>query len=264
MKWIAPIATLVFAVISFPLKADNDFCSISNAAFKAGESLTYKVYYYAAGVSIGAGEAVFTNTVERFNDKMVYHVVGEGRTYSGYDKFYKVRDRYESYIDTATLQPYKFIRNVNEGNYKVYENVSFIKAANTAITQKGVYKVPACIQDVMSAISYTRNLDFNKFRPGDKIPFDMFMDNKVYPVYIRYLGKEVIRTKYAKFRAIKFKPLLIQSNMFEAGEKMTVWVSDDPDHVALRIESAIVVGKVRVDMIDCKNLRSPLTSMISF
>ena len=40
-----------------------------------------------------------------------------------YDKFYKVRDKYESYIDTTTMQPYKFIRNVYEGGYKTYEKI---------------------------------------------------------------------------------------------------------------------------------------------
>ncbi len=51
--------------------------------------------------------------------------------------------------------------------------------------------------------------------------------------------------------------------MFEGGEKMTVWVSDDPNHLILRIESPITVGSVKVDMMTYKNLRYPLTSLIS-
>ncbi len=92
----------------------------------------------------------------------------------------------------------------------------------------------------------------------------MFLDRQVYPLYIRYLGKETIRTSYAKFRAIKFSPLLIKGTMFQGGEKMTVWVSDDPNHIALRIESPITVGKVKVDMVNTKNLRYPLSSLIDF
>ena len=92
----------------------------------------------------------------------------------------------------------------------------------------------------------------------------MFLDNEVYDLYIRYLGKEVIKTKYGKFRAIKFKPLLIKGTIFEGGEKMTVWVSDDPNHFPLRIESPIVVGTVKVDMMGYRNNRYPLTSLISF
>src|SRR5580658_9533577 len=242
---------------------DQTFCSgIRNTAFQAGEVLTYRVYYAVAGAYIAAGEASFTTTFENFDHKNVYHVVGEGKTYSFEDKFFRVRDRYESYIDTATLQPYKFIRDVDEGGYKTKENVTFIKAAGTAITGTGVYKVPDCVQDVLSAIFYARNIDFNHHKPGDKIPFYMFLDRQVYPLYIRYLGKETIRTKYAKFRTIKFRPLLIKGTMFEGGEKMTVWVTDDPNHIAVRIESPITVGKVSVDMSYYRNLRYPLSSLV--
>jgi hypothetical protein len=256
------ICILLLTVLSFPLKAGDEFCGIRNTAFNAGESLTYKVLYKLANVYVGAGEAVFTNTLERFNGKDVYHVVGEGKSYSFYDKFYRVRDRYETYIDTFNLLPYKFVRNVNEGGYKTYENVTFMKTTNTAITTEGVYKVPPCVQDVVSAIFYARNINYSHLKANDTIPFDMFLDRQVYHLYIRYLGKETIRTKYAKFRTIKFKPLLIKGTIFEGGEKMTVWVSDDPNHIALRVESPISVGSVIVDMINYRNLRYPLSSLV--
>jgi hypothetical protein len=115
---------------------------------------------------------------------------------------------------------------------------------------------------VVSAVFNARNIDFNKYRPDDKIPFKMFLGNEVYNLYIRYLGKEKITTRLGTFHAIKFKPLLIKGEMFKGGEKMTVWVSDDADHLPLRIESPIVVGTVKVDMTGYKNLRYPLTSRI--
>jgi len=242
----------------------SEFCGgLHNTAFKAGESLTYKVYYTVAGFHVAAaGEATFNTSFERFQGKNCYHVVAEGKSYPFYDKFFKVRDKYETYIDTATLQPYKFIRDVDEGGYKTYENISFVKAAGTAVTNAGVYQVPDCIQDVLSATFYARNIDFNKYKPNDKIPFDMFLDRQVYHLYVRYLGKETIRTEYAKFRCIKFKPLLVKGTMFQGGEKMTVWVTDDPNHIAVRVESPITVGKVRVDMIMYHNPRNPLSSLV--
>ena len=91
----------------------------------------------------------------------------------------------------------------------------------------------------------------------------MFLDNEVYNLYIKYLGKEEIKTKFGKFKAIKFKPLLVKGTLFQGGEKMTVWVSDDENHIPLRIESPIVVGSVKVDMMGYQNLRYPLSSLIS-
>ena len=241
----------------------SEFCgNIRNTAFSSGEKLTYRISYILAGVSLNGGEATFNTSLEKYQGKNVYHVVAEGK--STHDLFFKVRDKYESYIDTSTLQPYKFIRNVDEGGYKTFEDVSFYKATNTAITNSGTYNVPSCVQDVISAIFYARNIDFDRYHANDTIPFDMFLDRRVYHLHIRYLGKTTIRTKYGKFHTIKFKPLLVKGNMFEGGEKMTVWVTDDPNHIAVRIESPVSVGKVDVDMKvkDCHNLRYPLTSLI--
>ena len=84
----------------------------------------------------------------------------------------------------------------------------------------------------------------------------MFLDNEVYHLYIRYLGKETVKTKYGKFRAVKFKPLLVKGTIFEGGEKMTVWVSDDANHLPLRLESPIIVGSIKIDMMQYKTSSS--------
>jgi len=240
----------------------DDFCGIRNAAFNEGESVSFAVYYAVAGIYVNAGTATFTTTLAEINHHFVYHVVGEGTTNTSYDWLYKVRDRYESYIDTATMQPLKFIRNVNESGYKKYQNVSFNKSANTAITGEGVFPVPACVQDVVSCMYYARNIDYAKLNPGDKLSFSLFLNNEIYEMYIRYIGKETVKTKYGKFNAIKLKPLLLKGSIFEGGEQMNVWVSDDPNHIPVRVESPLTVGKVKIDMMDYQNLRYPLSSLL--
>ena len=261
MKTIKTIFILLFA---FTTMAGDEFCGVSNTAFKAGEVITMKVYYTTLGMYVGAGEAVFSTSLERFNGRNVYHCVGTGTTYSFFDNFFRVRDRYETYVDTTTMLPVKFIRNVDEGGTKFYDNVTFNHNAGTAVSTKGVYKIGSCIQDVISATYYARNINFNIYKPGDKIPFDMFLDNETYHLYLRYEGKENIKTKYGKFRAIKFKPLLIKGSIFQGGENMNVWVSDDANHLLLRAESPISVGTIKVDMMGYRNLRYPLTSLINF
>lgn len=240
----------------------DDFCAIRNTTFKNGESVSFVVYYSTLGAYIGAGDAVFKTSIESFAGRPVYHVVGEGKTYSFFDHFFRVRDRYESYFDTATLLPYKFIRNIDEGGYKKYNNVSFNHRTNTATSTNGVFRITDCIQDVVSAIYYARNINFNRYKPGDKIPFDIFLDDEVYHLYIRYLGKEKIKTRYGKFRAIKFKPLLLKGTIFEGGENMVAWLSDDPNRLLLRAESPIIVGSVKIDMMGYRNLRYPLSSLL--
>jgi len=257
------LVVLLLILLSRPLTAGDEFCGIRNYAFQSGEQISFTVFYNVIGLYVNAGTATFSVNSEKLNNEPVYHLVGEGSSNSRYDWIFKVRDKYESYIDTSNLQPIKFIRNVNEGGYKINENVSFNRQANTATSEKGTVKVPNCIQDVLSAIYYARNINFEKYKPEDKIPFTMFLDNEVFNLYIKYMGKETIKTRYGTFRAIKFKPLLVKGTLFEGGEKMTVWVSDDANHVPLRIESPIVVGSVKVDMMGYKNLRYPFSSLVS-
>lgn len=251
-----------FCSLSFTT-AYYDTCNIRNNAFKADEEIRMKVFYSTLGMYVGAGEAVFTSSLERYNGKAVYHLIGTGNTYSFFDGFFKVRDRYESFVDTTNLLPYKFVRNIDEGGYKKYNYVTFNHDANTAVSTNGVFKVTDCIQDVVSMVYYARNINFDKYKVDDKILFDMFLDDEIFHMYIRYMGKEKIKTRYGKFNAIKIRPLLIKGTIFEGGEKMTAWLSDDANHVLLRAESPIAVGSIKVDMMGYKNLRYPLTSLIS-
>ena len=253
----------LFTIGVLRLSAGADLCGITNTAFTSGESISFRVFYSVVGLYFEAGSATFTANRERLNNKPVYHITGLGYSNARYDWIFKVRDKYESYVDTLTLRPYKFVRNVDEGGYKKFELVNFDHDRNQAVSQKGSYAVPVCVQDVLSAIYYARNIDFSRYKPGDKIPLTIFLDDEVHNIYVRYMGKEEIRTRYGRFRSIKFKPMLIKGTIFEGGEKMTVWVTDDLNKVPLRIESPITVGSVKVDMMGYKNLRHPMNAMIS-
>mgnify|MGYP006188127611 FL=1 len=123
MKIITAFLTLL--LVSFTpasTQTGDEFCGgIRNSAWQTGESIKYNVYYTLAGVYVNGGEANFNINLERYNGKPVYHIIGEGKTNSFFDGLFKVRDKYESFIDTNTLQPYKFIRNILEGDFKTVE-----------------------------------------------------------------------------------------------------------------------------------------------
>src|SRR3954469_22032455 len=236
------------SLLSINLAASAQTAVMPNHAFQPQEKISYNVYYNVIGLYVNAGTATFTTSSEKIQNADVFHVVGEGSTNPHYDWIFKVRDRYESYFSATDLQPVKFVRNINEGKYKKHEEVTFNHKTNTAITNKGVYKVPENVQDVISIMYYARNINYDQYKSSDKIPFSMFLDDKVYDMYIHYIGKETIKTKYGKFNAIKLKPLLLKGSMFDGGEKMTIWVTDDANHIPVRVESPIIVGNVKIDL----------------
>jgi hypothetical protein len=242
--------------------AQNDFCNTHNTSFKDGEKLTFHVYYNLNFVWINAGNAEFNINSEAMDGHKAFHITATGNTAKSY-VFFKVRDKYDTYIDKETMLPLRFLRDVSEGGFKFKQDVTFNHRKGIATCHDSVYKIPKCTQDVLSAIFYARNIDYSKYNPGDKIPFNMFLDDKVYSLYIKYIGKEQIKTKMGVYKAIKIAPLLIQGTIFSGGEKMTIWVSDDDNHLPLRVNSPILVGSIKVDLMDYENLRNPFTSMVS-
>ncbi len=244
--------------------AQNDFCTTKNTSFTEGEKLTFKVFYNLNFVWINAGNAYFTTTSEDLNGHKVYHITGDGKTARSYEWFYKVNDRYETFVDKETMLPQRFLRDVSEGGIKIKQDVAFDHKKGKVTSAKKVYDIPKCTQDVLSTIYFARNIDYSKFKPGDKIPFSMFLDDKVYNLYIKYVGKEEIKTKIGTFKSIKIVPLLIEGTIFDGGEKMTVWVSDDPNHVPLRINSPILVGSIKVDLVEYSGLRNAFSSVIKW
>lgn len=232
-------------------------------AFGDGEKIRFTVFYNVVGMYVNAGTAVMTANRVNYNNRDAFHVVAEGTTNKKYDWIFKVRDRYESYFDADEFKSLKFIRNISEGSFKHFEEIVFNRFNNTAVSGKKRYRLPDDAMDVINAVYYARNIDYDAYRPGDKISFNMFLDGEVYNMYIRYLGKEVVKTRYGKFNAIKLKPLLLKGSIFDGGEKMTLWVTDDNNHIPVRAESPIAVGSVKVDLMEYSNLRYPLSSLIS-
>jgi hypothetical protein len=248
------VVILLLFIIVLSLHGSTQPCTVKNTNVQHAEKLTYKVYYTLAGAYVGAGEANFTTVKMTINKKPVYHIIGEGHSYKSYDWLYRVRDVYETFLDSATLMPTKFIRRVNEGGKKTYNHVQFLHERQQAISTNGIYSIPPCTHDVLSAIYFARNIDFSSYQPGDKIPLDLFLDDSVYHVYIRYIGKEKLKTKHGTFNTIKFKPLLIEGTIFKGGEKMEVWVTDDANKIPILINTPILVGDIRVQIIAAENV----------
>lgn len=230
-------------------------CGIKVDAFQPGEKMEYRIMYNWGLLWVEAGYASFTCEIGAYDGKPAYHFEGRGRTYDKYDFIYKVRDYYDSYADTATLRPYRYRRDINEGGRKLFEDARFSHKRNkvyTVLRTEKEVKVDStdfgpCVIDVMTAVYFARCMDFSGYKVNDTIPFNMYLENKTYPVYIRFMGKEEKAVgKLGKIKCIKFKPLLIEGTIFKGGEDMTVWVTDDHRKIPVYVETPILVGKIKV------------------
>jgi hypothetical protein len=228
----------------------------SNDAFTTNEVLEYRVHY---GL-IDAGEARLevASTLKQIGPRQCYQVIGTGKSLGAFDWFFKVRDHYESYIDSESMLPWLFIRKIDEGGYKKRQNVSFNHHKNTATSEKKTIETPDHVQDLISAFYYARTIDFNKAAVGDTFLIHTYLDDETFPLVIKYMGKETVKTKMGSFRCIVFKPYLLEGRVFKEKEGMTIWVSDDKNRIPVRAQANILVGSIKMDIKNYSGLSNPL------
>lgn len=249
-------------------------CLLENKSFKTGERVDYTIYYHLAGIWVGAGDVYFTVDTLKIGNAAYYHLYSYGQTYKKYDWIYKVRDVFESYVKQSDLQPLRFKREVREGSTYIKEDYVFKTKTNEVITlrqldkkepmKRDTVKSKPCSYDVLTMIYYARNMDFSNVKVDEKVPIRVFLDNQSHDSYIRYLGKEELTIKdLGTFRCIKIAPFLIDGTIFNGGEDMTVWVTDDKNRVPLLIETPILVGSIKARVNKMEGLRHPQDSRVN-
>jgi hypothetical protein len=229
----------------------------ANTAFKPGERLEYRLHY---GVVDAATAVIRVDPqVTKINNREVYHVIGEGTTVSTFDMFFKVRDKYESYIDKQGMFPHKFVRNVDEGGYKIQQDYTFYPTKRAYKNQKGEgYMTPEFVQDMMSAFYYARNLDFTNAKKGDIFKITCVVDDEIFPLKIKYMGKEKVETDAGTFYAIKFAPVIQKGRIFKKEEDLSVWISDDKNHIPLMASAKIMMGSIKMELKKYSGLANPV------
>ncbi len=253
---------IIFVVAS--LFASSLIAQPVNHTFAAGEELTFRFYYDAwlANVTAGYGTVTVQKKTEMQGGYPVYHIVGEGKSKGMFNLFFKVKDRFDTWVDTATLLPYRFTRSTREGGYRKNDVVIFNQQAGTATSSTKQKKIKQGTHDIISAIFFARNIDISKVSVGDVLPVPFFLDDSVYTSAVKYLGRDTITIESGKFSCLKFKPMVATGTVFSDPYPMVLYVSDDRNHIPLLAESAIVVGKVKMELTDFRGLRYPLTSEI--
>ena len=249
-----------------PEKVDTDTLphqslrQIDNDAFQAGEELKYTIHYGW----IDAGEAVLRveNSKYKFGSRDAFHIVGTGKSLGTFDWFFKVRDRYETYIDKKGIFPHRFIRNCDEGGYKINQDYTFVPNKAAVVTEKEeTPKTPLHVQDMISAFYYARTFDYSNAKPGDKFTVETIVDGEIFNLQLKFVKRETIKIREGKFKCMKFVPVLQEGRIFEDEDDMEVWISDDKNKIPVLVKTDILVGSIKMEMTDWKGLKNPLAKV---
>jgi hypothetical protein len=225
--------------------------------FKEGEVLKYKLKYGF----ITAAEAtikVLTSDL-KFDNKPTYRLNVDASTSGTFDIFYKVRDRYDSYIDQTDLTPYFYQENIREANYRRQDKARFYQDSKKVVANSGTFAAPTTQTfDLVSAYYFARSLDISKLKTGDEFKINYFLGDEITQLQIEYVGKEVIKTKLGDIRCLKFSPSIKPGRIFKKDSKLYLWITDDGNRVPVKAEVEILVGSVTLEIKSAEGLKYPI------
>lgn len=240
--------------------AMNELHRVNYPVFKPGERIEYLIHYGL--VHAGKATIKVKEKPVKINGKESYHVIGKGVSTGTFDFFFKVRDTYQSFIDTENLHPHLFLRDVNEGGYKKVQNYTFNQDENYVKSNKGdSASIPTGIQDMISAFYFARTLDLTKYKPGDVIILYAYVDDELEPVKMRFMGREKIKAKAGTFNTLKFQPIVQKGRVFKDPEDLIVYVTDDKNKIPVMAKAKILVGSIKMQLTGFENLAHPIAQV---
>lgn len=264
--FVALIMALTLKAQEKPIKTNVDylpdygFRQSPNYAFMAGEQLTYRIHY--GFVDAGTATLRVEDSPYKFAGRDAYKVVGTGRSVGSIDWFFKVRDHYETHIDKQGMFPYRFLRNCDEGGYRIQQDYTFYPERRAFKNMKGEgYQSPDFLQDMLSSYYYARTLDYSYARVGDVYTITALVDDEIVPLKMKFIGRETISIDAGTFRCLKFVPVVQKGRVFKKEQDLTVWITDDLNHIPVLAQAEILVGSIKMELQEFKGVRNPMAKL---
>ena len=221
----------------------------------SGEELKYGVYYSF----IKAGTAYIKNRgLTTVNGRKAYLIQTTAFSAAVIDAFFKVRDVNYSWIDAENFYSLGYTQSVREGSYKRDEWLIFDYPRNLfygEIQKKEDPRVisgPLSMQvlDMLSSLYYVRA---QKLEIGQDIVFDIINRERQYPLVVKVLGKETVKTSAGKFNCIVVEPQFRGEGIFVSkGKSLKVWLTDDEYKMPVKMKTEVFIGSVSAELLEYK------------
>ncbi|MGE5365006.1 MAG: DUF3108 domain-containing protein [Bacteroidota bacterium] len=237
--------------------AADEFRKLENQAFGVGEKLTFDVKYGF----VKAGVATMSiPKLKKISGRDALHITFNVASVSSFDWVYKVRDRYETYLDYHGLFPWRFEQHIREGGYSRDFSAYFDQRNGKAKTSEGEYKIPQYVNDIVSAFYLARTFDYSKMKKGERIHLQNFYKDKVYPLDVLYHGKENVEVAAGKFECIVVEPLVEEGGLFKSDGSILVWLTNDRLKVPVKVKTKVIIGSIDAELTAYEGLQGKITA----
>jgi len=247
-------------------------CGIENTAFKAGEQLSYDLYFNWKFVWVKVGTAAMTTTAATFGGQPALRSSLVTRGNDKLDGVFVMRDTLLCYANND-LEPLYFRKGALEGKryyvdelWYTYPNgnchlkMHRIDADGEEHWKDAEYK--DCIYDMMSIFLRARNFDASKLKKGDKIPMPISDAKNLSHSWLKFNGTTNVKMKNstAKYRCLVFS--FIEREDGKNHELIRFYITDDKNHMPVRLDMFLSFGSAKAYLTNWKGLRNPMTSRL--
>jgi hypothetical protein len=239
-----------------PIPPDN-FRKITNNAFAEGEKLTFDVKYGFVTAGIGTMEIP---KLKKISGRDAYYVLFTVNTVPSFDWVFKVRDRYETYVDKDALFPWRFEQHIREGKFSRDFSAFFDQRKGKAKTSGGEYVIPKNVNDILSAFYLVRTMDFSKLKKNDRINMHNFYQDTTYDLDVMYHGRETVEVPAGKFDCIVVEPLVKEGGLFKSEGSIMIYLTNDEAKMPVRVKTKVIIGSINADLTAYVGVKGKLTS----
>lgn len=244
-----------------------------NLAFKGGENLSYKINFKWGAINSDVASASLTLDQTTLNEKPVFASRLYGQTAKFYDKFFKLREDFQSWFLVDGLSPQKFYRDTREGKYWCRNDYRFVwnaaqpyVSATLETSRKPEFsmQIPLdnCTYDVMTLFYTARNMDMSRVNVGQPYPMTFAVADDVFTVYFVFLGREDKAVKgLGTVKAMKFSVEVVEGDFFTGDSDLTLWFSDDENRIPVCFEAPLKIGMVSGRLASAEGLAHPFSSL---
>ena len=212
----------------------------SSRPFAVGERAEYEVKYGPIHAGTAAVEVTGIDTV-RGRDAWLFRLtMTAGVSLVVYN--YSVRDTMWSWVDTSTFHSLRFNQDQLDGGRRRQKRYEIFpdRLAFRDGTQPEQPSVAEPLDD-LAFLFFVRN---QEFEIGTTQTWDRYFKPRSNPVVLRVLSRDTIDAGGRKWATIVVRPIIKTSSMFAEGGEARVWISDDPSHVIVQINTKLKVGSI--------------------
>lgn len=268
-NFVVLLLALLMAGSMLPAHAQ---CEAKNEAFQSGEHVMYDLYFNWKFVWVKAGIASLTTNATTYDSQPAYRMnllaLGSKRA----DFFFKMRDTLTCVMGEK-LEPRYFRKGAEEGKrytvdearFSYKDGLCFVnqkRSFRDGEVQESEYSDSRCIYDMLTILAQARSYDPEEYKVGDKIKFPMATGRKVEEQTLIYRGKENVKAENGvTYRCLIFS-LVEYDKKGKEKEVITFYVSDDKNHLPVRLDMFLNFGSAKAFLNDVKGNRHPMTSIV--